>query len=130
MNENKIDNIISRGGMDGWNTVGELDSLEKTFIFDNFEQANAFFQEVGKFAETKDHHPEWKSSNNGTEVHARLTSHFADNKVTLFDFELAEAMNRSHKTAMKHNLFPSYTSAQLVHAAVGAASVILLLGAF
>ena len=93
MNENKIDNLISRGGTDGWSTVGELDALTKTFVFDNFEQANAFIQKVGKFAETKDHHPEWSSSNNGSQVHARLTSHFANNKVTIFDFELAENMN-------------------------------------
>ena len=66
MNENLIDNLISRGGTDGWSTVGELDALTKTFVFDNFEQANAFVQKVGKYAETKDHHPEWSSSNNGT----------------------------------------------------------------
>ena len=51
MNENKIDNLISRGGTDGWSTVGELDALTKTFVFNNFEQANAFIQLVGHFAE-------------------------------------------------------------------------------
>jgi pterin-4a-carbinolamine dehydratase len=40
-----------------------------------------------------DHHPEWKLSNNGLTVDVRLTSHFAGNKVTRLDFELAEAMN-------------------------------------
>ena len=130
MNENLIDNLISRGGTEGWSTEGELDALTKTFMFDNFEQASAFIQQTGKFAEKKDHHPEWNSSHNGTQVHARLTSHFADNKVTLFDFELAENMNQSYKSAMKHNLYPTYTNSQLLNAAVGVGSIVILLGAF
>ena len=30
-----------------------------------------------------------------------MTSHFAGNKVTLYDFQLAEAMNQSYKIALK-----------------------------
>jgi len=130
MNENKIDNLISRGGTDGWSTVGELDALTKTFVFDNFEQANAFVQQVGKFAETNDHHPEWTTSNGGTQVHARLTSHFANNKVTIFDFELAENMNKSFASAMKHNLYPSYTNSQLLSATIGLGSIVVLFGTY
>ena len=59
MNETLIDNIIARGGTEGWSTEGDLDALTKTFEFDSFERANAFIQSVGVFAESKDHHPEW-----------------------------------------------------------------------
>ena len=61
---------------------------------------------------------------------ARLTSHFANNKVTLFDFELAENMNKCYKGAKKHNLYPFYTSSQFLTAALGAGSLIVLLGAY
>ena len=99
MNETLIDNILLRGGTEGWSTQGELDALTKLFQFDSFEQANAFVQAVGVFAESKDHHPEWELLNGGKDVSVRLTSHFATTKVTLFDFELAEHMNKQYKSA-------------------------------
>ena len=89
MNQTKITNIIERRGVEGWDEGDNLDALTKTFSFDSFEHANAFVQEVGKFCELKDHHPEWFSSEGGKTVSVRLTSHFANNKVTLFDFEVA-----------------------------------------
>jgi pterin-4a-carbinolamine dehydratase len=46
--------------------------------------------EVGKFCSLKDHHPQWETADNGKSLVVTLTSHFANNKVTLFDFELAE----------------------------------------
>ncbi len=42
MNENQIDNIIARGGTEGWETVGELDALKITYEFECFERANKF----------------------------------------------------------------------------------------
>lgn len=59
MNETNIDNIISSGGTAGWETIGDLDALTRTFEFDTSERSNAFIHAVGIFAETKDHHPEW-----------------------------------------------------------------------
>jgi len=109
MNENQIDNIIARGGTEGWETVGELDALQITYEFESFERANNFIQAVGVYAETKDHHPEWKLSNGGTTVNVRLTSHFANNKVTLFDFELAEQMNKEFKASLKGSLYPRFS---------------------
>jgi len=54
-----------------------------------------------------DHHPEWKLSNNGMTVDVRLTSHFAGNKVTRLDFELAEAMNEAYSiTLSTFSMFP------------------------
>jgi hypothetical protein len=58
-------------------------------------------QNVGKFCNQKDHHPEWESANGGKSIKVKLTSHFAGNKVTLFDFELAESMNANYKIAQK-----------------------------
>lgn len=130
MNENKIDNIIARGGTEGWDTIGELDALSKTFQFETFEQANYFVHQVGIFAETKDHHPEWSIKNGGRDVTVRLTSHFANNKVTLFDFELAQSMNTEFKRAAKFNAFPRFTSSQYVSAAVAVGSAVFLFGSY
>lgn len=130
MNETKIDNLIARGGTEGWETIGDLDALTKTFEFDSFERANLFVQAVGRFAETKDHHPEWQLVNGGRSVSVRLTSHFANNKVTLFDFELAEAMNQEYKSSLKTSLFPRYSQSQLISVAVGLGSVVFLLGTY
>ena len=109
MNQTKITNIIERGGVEGWDDGDNLDALTKTFDFDSFEQANAFIQSVGKFCEQKDHHPEWSSSNGGRTVHVRLTSHFANNKVTLFDFELAQHMNKQFSANAKFNPNPRFS---------------------
>lgn len=68
--------------------------LKKSFTFRSFEEAQAFVQEVGRFCEKKDHHPEWTVTDGGKTVAVTLTSHFAGNKVTLFDFQLAEHMNQ------------------------------------
>jgi pterin-4a-carbinolamine dehydratase len=81
--------------------------LRKTFDFANFEQAQHFVQRVGKFCKEHDHHPEWHVVNGGKSVAANLTSHFAGNKATLLDFQLAEAMNKAYKITLKeHNMFP------------------------
>ena len=42
MNETKIDNIISAGGIEGWNHKDNMDVLTKTFSFNTFEKANHF----------------------------------------------------------------------------------------
>ena len=58
-------------------------------------------QSVGRFCNEKDHHPEWHSLDAGRSVSVKLTSHFAGNKVTLFDFQLAEHMNQQFKITQR-----------------------------
>ena len=96
MNQNIITDIMDRGGHDGWETEENLNFMRKSFDFKSFEEANSFVQHVSKFCNQKDHHPEWSVSNGGCTVNVKLTSHFAGNKVTRLDFELAEAMNNSY----------------------------------
>lgn len=65
MNLNRINNLISGNGINGW--VRELhpendaieNALAKTFEFQSFEEAQHFVQKVGIFADKNDHHPEW-----------------------------------------------------------------------
>lgn len=85
----------------------DLSDLTKSFEFLSFEQAQHFVQRVGRFCNEKDHHPEWQTSNEGKTISARLTSHFAGNKVTLYDFQLAENMNKSYTITLKeYNAYP------------------------
>ena len=110
MNQNIINNIMDRGGSEGWVVAENLDDITKDFHFDSFEQASAFCQHTAHFCNKKDHHPEWAVLNNGCTVRVRLTSHFAGNKVTRLDFELAEAMNESHKYTMSSfKMFPRFS---------------------
>jgi 4a-hydroxytetrahydrobiopterin dehydratase len=126
MNQTKITNIIERGGVEGWNDGDNLDALTKTFEFDSFEQGQAFVQAVSKFCEQKDHHPEWSCSDGGKKISVRLTSHFANNKVTLFDFELAEHMNFQYgETRSSFRQFPRITERNLVSLSVGVGTFVL-----
>lgn len=97
MNQNLIENIIQRGGTEGWTTAENLDDLKKSFTFATFEQCQNFCQNVGVIANDMDHHPEWDVVDGGRTVNARLTSHFNNNKVTKLDFELAEVMNEQEQ---------------------------------
>ena len=91
----KSDNIASK--LTDWTFHENYDYMEKVFEFATFEQAQDFINKVGVFCEKMDHHPEWNSSNNGTTLNVRLTSHFNDNKVSLNDLELAQHMNSVQK---------------------------------
>lgn len=122
MNENIIDNIMNRGGNDGWDT--SLDRMVKTFEFSSFEQCQAFCTAVSIEANKKDHHPEWKLTNNGCTLQVTLTSHFAGNKVTRLDFELAEEMNEQYeRTLSSFKMFPYFSSSEW-------ASIKIALGVF
>jgi len=101
MNQNRITNIIERGGVEGWDTAADLAYLQKSFQFTSTSQAQYFVQNVGKFCSQQDHHPEWSVTDGGKTVQVRLTSHFANNKATLFDFQLAEHMNQQYKVTQK-----------------------------
>ena len=125
MNKNIIEAIVDRGGNDGWDTTE--DAMTKKFDFDSFEQCQHFCDEVSKWANQKDHHPEWSVSNGGRTIDVKLTSHFAGNKVTRLDFELGEAMNRQHAASVKKfRMYPRFESSQLVSMQIGA--LLLLCG--
>ena len=125
MNQNMITNIMNRGGHDGWETAENLDYMRKSFEFRSFEEANHFIQGVAKTANKLDHHPEWNVSNNGTVVNANLTSHFAGNKVTRLDFELAEAMNNQFiLTSSQFKQNPWFTAKQWASFKIGVGAFI------
>jgi pterin-4a-carbinolamine dehydratase len=75
--------------------------MKRSFTFSSAAQAQSFVQGVSRFCVEKDHHPEWSVSDGGRTVNVTLTSHFAGNKVTLFDFQLAEHMNNQLQVSQK-----------------------------
>jgi len=83
--------------------------MQRSFTVASAGQAQYFVQGVSRFCAQKDHHPEWSVTDGGRTVQVKLTSHFAGNKVTLFDFQLAEHMNNQLAVAQKwywrHPLF-------------------------
>lgn len=79
----------------------DLSNLKRQFDFDSFEQASAFVHRVGTKCSELDHHPEWNVTNGGKSVSVKLTSHFAGNKLSLLDFQLAEIMNTQNKIVLK-----------------------------
>ena len=120
MNKNIIEGIVDRGGNDGWDT--NEDNMTKQFTFESFDQCQFWCSEVSKFANEKDHHPEWSITDKGCTVNVTLTSHFADNKVTRLDFELAEEMNKQFTYASKRfSQFPRFESGQIVSMQIGLA---------
>jgi len=113
MNDNLYENIVARGGFEGWDLAEDNSVMTKSFHFNTFEQANAFVQCVGTVAEKKDHHPEWSTANGGKTLVVRLTSHFANNTVTRNDFEMGEAMNEQERYVLaSFKQFPKYSAAQ------------------
>ena len=118
MNKNIIENIVARGGTEGWDT--DLYAMKKDFEFDSFEECHAFCTRVAKDAEAKDHHPEWKLTNAGRTVSVTLTSHFAQNTVTRLDFELAEAMNTAYtETRGSFKQYPRFTEGEWASIKIG-----------
>lgn len=118
MNKNIIENIIHRGGTEGWDS--DMYAMKKTFEFTSFEEAQAFCLRVAKDAEEKDHHPEWSLS--GFNVTVKLTSHFAENTVTRLDFEIAEAMNNAFtETKGSYKMYPMFQPSQWASIKIGLA---------
>lgn len=81
--------------------ASDLSYLKKSFTFKSALQAQYFVQRVGIFCTQKDHHPEWSITDGGKTVNVKLTSHFANNKATLFDFQIAEHMNQQSQVTTK-----------------------------
>ena len=111
MHTNLINNVIARGGVSGWEICEQGNDMRKSFEFASFEQAQAFCQNVAKHCNQKDHHPEWSLTDGGRTVNARLTSHFANNTLTVLDYEIAEHMNtESGVTKSSFVMNPRYTA--------------------
>ena len=65
-------------------------ALQKSFKFDDFNQAFGFMSRVALKAEQMNHHPEWFNVYNRVDV--TLSTHDAGG-VTELDFKLAKFMN-------------------------------------
>ena len=78
-----------------WRLVAGRDALQRTFRFENFNQAWGFMCRVALVAEKLDHHPEWSNVWNRVEV--TLTTHDAGG-LTALDLRLARAMDRIAST--------------------------------
>lgn len=78
-----------------WCLVAGRDALQRTFRFENFNQAWGFMCRVALVAEKLDHHPEWTNVWNRVDV--TLTTHDAGG-LTALDLRLARAMDRIAST--------------------------------
>ena len=124
MIENRMNAIINRGSVSDWELADNNDFLRKTFNFSTPFHAHHFVNEVSKFCSTSDHHPEWKKiSSNEIEVY--LTSHFAGNKVSLKDYELAEFMNKTEKETSSHDPFSWFNPEKKIELALLAIALML-----
>jgi 4a-hydroxytetrahydrobiopterin dehydratase len=75
-----------------WKKTRGRDSIEKEFIFSDFQAAFSWMTRIALFAEKMDHHPEWFNVYNKVKV--TLTTHDA-NGVTQLDIDLAKKMDQT-----------------------------------
>jgi 4a-hydroxytetrahydrobiopterin dehydratase len=76
--------------LDAWTLDAANHTIEKTWTFDSFPTAMAFFAQAGALADRLDHHPEFLSTY--TRMRVRLWTHDV-NGLTRLDFELAAAID-------------------------------------
>ncbi len=88
MNEKTLNKYLTK--LIGWENVENRNAIQKTFKFQNFNQAFSFMTRVAMEAEKSNHHPEWLNIYNQIEV--TLTTHDAES-VTEKDIKLAQFMN-------------------------------------
>lgn len=74
---------------EGWTLVDN--ALTRQFQFADFVAAFGFMARVALLAEKADHHPSWHNVYNSVKI--SLTTHDADNTVTVKDVALATAIN-------------------------------------
>lgn len=77
-------------GLKGWSEAAGGKTLERTFVFRDFNEAFGFMTRAALVAEKSDHHPDWRNVYKTVEV--SLSTHDADG-VTERDVALAKAMN-------------------------------------
>ncbi len=75
----------------GWTLADDGEAITKTFEFKNFVQAFGWMTQAAMWAETLNHHPEWRNVYNRVTV--TLTTHDADG-LTDLDIALASRMDR------------------------------------
>jgi 4a-hydroxytetrahydrobiopterin dehydratase len=54
--------------LEGWSDVQGRDAIQKSFKFDDFNQAWGFLTRVALAADKADHHPEWSNVYNKVEI--------------------------------------------------------------
>ena len=74
----------------GWSLEAERDAITKTFKFKNFIEAFGWMTQAAMWAETLNHHPEWRNVYNRVTV--TLTTHDVDG-LTDLDIALANRMD-------------------------------------
>jgi 4a-hydroxytetrahydrobiopterin dehydratase len=78
--------------LEGWTEVAGRDALQKSFKFDDFNQAWGFMTRVALAADKADHHPEWSNVYNKVEI--VLSTHDAGG-VTDKDVALAKFIDKA-----------------------------------
>ena len=73
-----------------WSLEAERDAITKTFKFKNFIEAFGWMTQAAMWAETLNHHPEWRNVYNRVTV--TLTTHDVDG-LTDLDIALANRMD-------------------------------------
>jgi len=77
-----------------WSEVDGRDAIQRTFNFENFNQAFGFMSRCAMMAEKMDHHPEWFNVYNRVEV--LLSTHDCGG-LSERDVKLAEFMDQVAK---------------------------------
>jgi 4a-hydroxytetrahydrobiopterin dehydratase len=75
----------------GWSLEADRDAITKNYKFKNFIVAFGWMTQAAMWAETLNHHPEWRNVYNRVTV--TLTTHDADG-LTDLDIALASRMDR------------------------------------
>jgi 4a-hydroxytetrahydrobiopterin dehydratase len=78
--------------LSGWKAAEGRDAIEKTYKFDDFNQAFGWMSRIALAAEKLDHHPEW--FNVYSKVEVLLATHDAGG-VTDLDVTLAKLMDKA-----------------------------------
>ena len=75
----------------GWSLEADRDAITKNYKFKNFIEAFGWMTQAAMWAETLNHHPDWRYVYNRVTV--TLTTHDADG-LTDLDIALASRMDR------------------------------------
>lgn len=78
------------GSLTNWRLSDTSNAIQKTFKFQDFNEAWSFMNRVALLAEKMDHHPEWFNVYNRVEI--TLTTHDA-NGISGRDIKMATAID-------------------------------------
>jgi len=79
------------GSIPAWTEVTDRDAIQRSFVFENFNEAWGFMSRIAMEAERQDHHPEW--SNVWATVDITLSTHDCDG-LSSRDVELARFIDK------------------------------------